>query len=74
LVLGRRLVFSENDPDVVRQQMLSWGMPSPFVEGVLAYLEKCISSPEIVTDTIQTLTGKPARPFERWVKDNITLF
>jgi uncharacterized protein YbjT (DUF2867 family) len=73
-ILGRRLVFSENDPDVVRQQMISWGMPSSFVEGVLAYLAKCISTPEVVTDTVRTLTGRPARPFEDWIRDNIELF
>lgn len=73
-VLGKQLHLEEEDADVTRARMLGWGLPLPFVEGVLAYWAKCVAHPEPVNHIIEDIIGHPARDLREWIVANAARF
>ena len=71
---GRKLVFDESSVQDARVQMLGWGMPAPFVEGVLDYWQQCVDVPEPINDVVESILGRPARPLRDWIVANRQAF
>lgn len=72
--LGRTVRYEELSPQAAREQLLAaWGNPT-FVDGALAYWASLESQPEVVTRTVEEITGKPARSFRSWANDHVADF
>jgi uncharacterized protein YbjT (DUF2867 family) len=67
--IGRPLRYEEISPEAGRQQ-LAEGWPPSFVAGALNYWAKLVTEPELVTPTVEELTGAPARTFHEWATDH----
>ncbi|WP_217247058.1 NAD(P)H-binding protein [Streptomyces sp. AC602_WCS936] len=67
--VGGPLTFEEITPDQAREQMGRF-MPPPVVEMVLGYLADAIDHPPVPVDTVEKVTGRPARTFAQWAADH----
>ncbi|MEU7002866.1 NAD(P)H-binding protein [Nonomuraea sp. NPDC046570] len=73
-VIGRPARWEEIAPEEARERLLaSWG-DATFVDGVLKAWGRLVDEPEGVTDTVERLTGRPARTFRSWVADHADAF
>ncbi|MGW7416908.1 NAD(P)H-binding protein [Streptomyces sp. NPDC054863] len=70
---GRPLRFEEITPDEARAEMGRF-MPSPVVEMVLGYLADAVLDPPSPVDTVERVTGRPARTFAQWADDHAADF
>ncbi len=69
-VIGRPSRFEEMSPEAARQQLLTaWGDPS-FVDSALDTWAGFVTEPELVTRTVEEITGTPARTFREWTADH----
>jgi uncharacterized protein YbjT (DUF2867 family) len=66
--LGRELRFEAVPAEDARAQMLADGRPTALVEALLANVGR--SPSELVTPTIEELTGSPARSFADWAEEH----
>jgi uncharacterized protein YbjT (DUF2867 family) len=72
--IGRPLRWEEVPPDVVRAQLLAaLGDPS-FADRALDTWAGFVQEPELVTSTVQAVTGVPARTFRQWAADHAAEF
>ncbi|NEC18545.1 hypothetical protein G3I50_09780 [Streptomyces parvus] len=60
-------------PDIARERMLADGRPPALVDALLAGAEARPAS-ELITTTVEDLTGAPARTFARWAADRVDVF
>jgi uncharacterized protein YbjT (DUF2867 family) len=67
--LGRELTFEATPYDEARAQLLADGRPAALVEALIGSAEKRPRS-DLVTSTLQELTGRPARSFREWTDRN----
>jgi uncharacterized protein YbjT (DUF2867 family) len=68
--IGRSLRYEEISPKTARQQMLTEGWPPSFVDGALDVWAEMVTEPELVTSTVEEVTGAPARTFREWAIDH----
>ena len=68
-VISRPLRFEEISPEAMRSQMLTW-LPPAVVDGALTYWARLVTEPEVVSPTVEEVTGAPARSFHDWVSDH----
>jgi uncharacterized protein YbjT (DUF2867 family) len=68
-VLGRPLRFEEISPEAMRSQLLT-RLPPAVVDGALQYWGRLVVEPELVSSTVEEITGTPARSFRDWVIDH----
>ena len=68
-VIGRPLRFEEISPEAMRSQLLT-RIPPAVVDGALTYWARLVTEPELVSPTVEEVTGAPARPFRDWVSDH----
>jgi uncharacterized protein YbjT (DUF2867 family) len=68
-VISRPLRFEEISPEAMRSQMLTW-LPPAVVDGALTYWARLVTEPEVVSPTVEEVTGAPARSFRDWVSDH----
>jgi uncharacterized protein YbjT (DUF2867 family) len=68
--IGRPLRFEEQPPDEARRTMLARGWPEAMTDSVLAAWGAMANEPEPVTDTVEKVTGTPARTFRQWAQDH----
>jgi len=67
---GRAVRWEELPPAEARRELLSaWGDPG-FVDSALATWAALVTQPELVTRTVQQVTGSPARTFRQWAADH----
>jgi uncharacterized protein YbjT (DUF2867 family) len=72
--LGRPVRWEELAPEEARERLVAaWGDPA-FVDGALGYWASLVREPEPVTDTVERLTGAPARTFRGWAADHAADF
>ena len=71
--IGRPLRFEEVPVRVAREQMLADGRPPALVEALLASAETRPAS-DLVTSTVEHITGRPARTFREWATDHADAF
>jgi uncharacterized protein YbjT (DUF2867 family) len=68
--IGRDLPWVELPSGIARQQLLrEWGDPA-FVDSALSHWASLVEHPEPVTDTVERVTGHPARTFAQWAGDH----
>ncbi|MEV6544191.1 SDR family oxidoreductase [Streptomyces sp. NPDC051665] len=73
-LLGTPLRFEELTPDEARAA-LSDRWPPPVAEALLASAERQKAGAKArVEDTVEMVTGRPARSFRRWAQDHIEAF
>lgn len=70
---GRPIAFEEITPDEARKAMETV-MPAPVVEMVLRYLADAVTDQPVPVDTVERITGRPARTFARWAADHAADF
>jgi uncharacterized protein YbjT (DUF2867 family) len=67
---GRPVRWEELEPDAAREFLLSaWGDPA-FVDSALDTWQRLTTQPELVTRTVEEVTGVPARTFRQWAHDH----
>ncbi|MFI7005435.1 NAD(P)H-binding protein [Streptomyces sp. NPDC050145] len=73
LALGRELRFEEVADQAVRQQ-LSQFMDADFVRALLDLMAATVGKPAALNDSVERLTGHPARPYAQWAADHVADF
>lgn len=71
--LGRSLRFEEIDAVEAAAEVFP-GMPAGAVSSMIEAHAAMVAHPEPVTDTVERLTGRPARPFAQWARDHVADF
>jgi uncharacterized protein YbjT (DUF2867 family) len=71
--VGRPLRFEKVTVQAARAQMLADGRPPALVEALLASADARARS-ELITSTVEEITGAPARTFGRWAADHADEF
>ncbi|KUL46017.1 nucleoside-diphosphate sugar epimerase [Streptomyces sp. NRRL F-4489] len=71
--IGRPVRFESVPVAVARQRMLADGRPPVLVEALLASAESRSRS-DVVTSTVEGLTGAPARSFRTWAEEHADIF
>jgi uncharacterized protein YbjT (DUF2867 family) len=72
--IGRELRWVELPSGLARQQLYeAWG-DHDFVDGALAYWASLVGGGEPVTDTVERITGRPARSYREWADDHAADF
>jgi uncharacterized protein YbjT (DUF2867 family) len=72
-VTGRPIAINEQTEQEAREQM-SRHVPAPIVDSLLNLWSAANGVPAHVADTVETVTGKPARTFRQWAQENRALF
>lgn len=67
--IGRSLRFEKVSTAIAREQMLADGRPPALVEALLASA-RTGPSPDLVTTTVEQITGTAARTFRQWASDH----
>jgi uncharacterized protein YbjT (DUF2867 family) len=73
VAVGRTIRFEEQTREQARADMIT-RMPGSAADQLLDYLEKSVGVSAHVLDTVQRLTGRPARTFSRWADDHADAF
>ncbi|MEU1507927.1 NAD(P)H-binding protein [Kitasatospora sp. NPDC005748] len=71
--IGRPVAFEEVPVEVARRQMLADGRPPALVEALLASAETRPAS-NVITSTVEQITGVPARTFRTWAEEHAEEF
>lgn len=72
-VLGRPIDVEELAPDVARAQMVQH-VPIPIVDALFTIWAESVGKPAFISNTIEQVTGKPARTFRQWAIDHCADF
>ncbi|HEX6554257.1 MAG TPA: NAD(P)H-binding protein [Ktedonobacteraceae bacterium] len=72
-VIGRPLRYEEISREAARQQMLTYWPPA-LVDGALDTWARFVTEPEMVSSTVEEVTGAPARTFRQWAVDHASDF
>ncbi|MCC5478133.1 NAD(P)H-binding protein [Streptomyces barringtoniae] len=67
--VGRELTFVETDPREAGPELFPH-VPPHMLERLLRTFEETVGVPPEITDTVQKVTGTPARTFARWARDH----
>lgn len=70
-VIGKPLRFDEMTPDEVRRE---WKAPAAVVNMLLSAWAAAVGQPAYVTNTVEEITGRPARTFREWAADHAAEF
>lgn len=70
--IGRPLRFEEVPVEAARERMLADGRPTALVEALLASTRRPRS--DLITPTVEKITGRPARTFREWAADHADAF
>lgn len=69
-VLGRPVAFEEIPLDTLRDEMRAEGWRDPDIDGMFAAYATMAEQDQPVWDTVEQITGRPARTFRQWVVDH----
>jgi uncharacterized protein YbjT (DUF2867 family)/ketosteroid isomerase-like protein len=69
-VTGLPVRWEEAAPGEIRGQLAAITGDPAFADHALAYWASLIKEPELVTRTVEEITGAPARTFRTWVRDH----
>lgn len=72
--LGIELTTIDVPPEVSREESLAQGFPVEMVDGILRHMADESGRCGRVYDTVEQVTGKPARTFDEWVRDHLWAF
>ncbi|WP_433010390.1 NAD(P)H-binding protein [Kribbella sp. CA-294648] len=72
--VGKSARVEEQSAEAVRQAMVEQGVDPSFADGALAYWASLVDTPEPVTDTVESLLGRPALTFREWAEEHADEF
>lgn len=72
-VLGRSVPFEQVTPEQWKAEVEGY-IPGPYADALLAYWAATDGLPVAITDTVERLTGHPARSFETWAAEHAAAF
>ena len=72
--IGRPLRWEEVPPGAVRDDLAAAIGDASFADGALDAWAGFVEEPELVTSTVQDVTGEPARTFGQWATDHAADF
>ncbi|MGW0204444.1 NAD(P)H-binding protein [Streptomyces sp. NPDC003233] len=67
--VGKELTFVETDPSEAGPELFPH-VPPHMLERLLQTFEETVGVPPEITDTVEKLTGVPARTFAQWARDH----
>jgi uncharacterized protein YbjT (DUF2867 family) len=73
-VLGRELGWQDVHAESAREQMVASGWPPSYADGALDYFAMLTRSPEVISTTVEDVTGRPARTFRQWAVEHADAF
>ena len=74
-VLGKPVKFVDVPPEAARDAILGAGIPPAYVAAILdLYAAMKAGKADVVTDTVEKVTGKRAGTFEAWARRNLAGF
>lgn len=73
-VVGRELGWEDVARDEAKAAMVSAGWPPSYADGALDYFAQLTKEPEVGSDVVRQVTGRPARTFRQWVEENAEVF
>jgi hypothetical protein len=62
--------FEEISPEHAQAKMAADGWPREFTEGALEFWARFLDQHEVVTSTVEEVTGSPARSFGQWAENH----
>ncbi|MGY9064450.1 SDR family oxidoreductase [Streptomyces sp. CAS3] len=71
--VGRELTFVEIDPAAAGPELFPY-LDAHMLDRLLQTFEATIGVPPEITDTVERITGTPARTFARWARDHAADF
>ncbi|WP_037863575.1 NAD(P)H-binding protein [Streptomyces sp. NRRL S-340] len=71
--LGRELTFTEVPPEEAGPELFPH-VPPHVLQGLLNTLRQSVGATPEITDTVEKITGTPARTFAQWAKDHTADF
>ena len=71
--IGRPLVFEEVSPEIARREVIA-AWPPRAADMLLSAYGAAVGRPVLVTQTIEEVTGAPARTFRQWAIDHAADF
>jgi uncharacterized protein YbjT (DUF2867 family) len=72
--IGRPTRWEEIPPEAIRDSLVSSFGNAAFVDHALATWAGFVDEPELVTSTVEEITGVPPRPFREWAADHADEF
>jgi uncharacterized protein YbjT (DUF2867 family) len=69
-ILKRPLAYVDEDEQMARSRYLAVGIPPGFAESLLGHFAAIRAGRAYVTTTVADIAGRPAHPFDDWVRDN----
>ena len=77
--IGRAAAVDVTYVEVPRPEMRDvmvreWGLPGGVADEMLDAWQAMVGNRDGVTDTVERLLGRPARPFEAWARDHVADF
>jgi uncharacterized protein YbjT (DUF2867 family) len=73
-VLGRELTWEDIQAQAAHEQMVATGWPPTYADGALDYFAMLTRAPEVMSNVVQDVTGKPARTFRQWAAEHADHF
>jgi len=71
---GRPTRWEETPPEAIRDTLVSSFGNASFVDHALATWARFVDEPELVTSTVEEVTGAPAHTFREWATDHADEF
>ncbi|MBB5155090.1 NAD(P)H-binding protein [Saccharopolyspora phatthalungensis] len=68
--IGREIEFEEDAPEQARARWLDSGIPAAVADTLLSYRARAARAPEAPVQTVEQVTGRPARTFAEWAIDH----
>lgn len=72
--LGLDLRWEDVPAAVALGHMVAAGWPAPYAEGAMDYFAMLVRQPEMITDHVEQVTGKPPRTFREWAAERAEVF
>ncbi|MEU4805710.1 NAD(P)H-binding protein [Actinosynnema sp. NPDC023587] len=73
-VLGRPVGWVDVEHDAARRAMVDAGWPPSYADGALEYFATLTEEPEVGSDVVAEVTGRPAGTFRDWVHERVDAF
>ncbi|MFF4412767.1 SDR family oxidoreductase [Streptosporangium sp. NPDC001559] len=73
-VIGREPRWEDVHAQAAREQMVLSGWPPSYADGALDYFAMLTKEPEVMSDVVREVTGKPARTFREWAREHADSF
>jgi uncharacterized protein YbjT (DUF2867 family) len=71
--VGHAVIVQEKPEDEARRELEPF-MGADGAAAAVAHWASLVDAPERTTDDVQRVTGRPARPYEVWVRDHVAEF